>query len=257
MGHTLIYESKDRVSYIHFNRADRYNAMNKEMLEELLQTIEKVEQSEDAIVILSGEGNAFSAGGDISMMKDSATKENFNEIMDIIGKVALKLYTLNKIVISAIHGSAAGLGLSIALTADFLIAQEDAKLGMLFIGIGLAPDGGGHFLLKERLGTQQAKQFIWGRKQVDGVKAKKMGLVDIVTEERVLTHAIKLANQLLSTPLAAMLATKSIYHSRQKDELKYYIEEEKQAQWSLKNTEDHQEGVQAFLDKREPVFQGK
>src|SRR5699024_12341579 len=92
--------------------------------------------------------------------------------------IALKLYMMPKMVMSAVHGSAAGLGLSLALTADYVVAQQEAKLGMLFIGIGLVPDGGGHFWLRERVGTQRAKQLIWGRGQVQGSAAQAMGLVD-------------------------------------------------------------------------------
>ncbi|WP_121639287.1 enoyl-CoA hydratase-related protein [Virgibacillus sp. Bac330] len=256
MGTTVIYESKEGISYVHLNRSERYNAIHLEMLDELLTTIEKVEANDDKVVILSGEGNAFCSGGDISMMNQLADYNDFASIMDLIGEITLKLYMMPKIVISAIQGSAVGLGLSYALTADFVVAQQEAKLGMLFIGIGLAPDGGGHFLLKERIGAQQAKQFIWSLQQVDASSAKKLGLVDELAPERVMPYAIQLANKLKQTPILSMVETKMMYHSRQKETLLDFLEAEKEAQWKLRQTQDHEEGVQAFLNKRKPEFRG-
>ena len=127
---TVLYESKNGVSYVYMNRPERYNAMNKEMLTELLDVLSEVEQNEDRIVVLSGKGKAFSAGGDIGMMADLADKSFYEEVMQTIGDIALKLYMMPKMVISAVHGSAAGLGLSLALTADYVVAQQEAKLGM-------------------------------------------------------------------------------------------------------------------------------
>lgn len=253
---TVLSESEKSISHITLNRPDRYNAMNKEMLLELLDVLDQVEKNDDKIVILSSNGNAFSAGGDIGMMTEFADEDYYEEVMKTIEAIVLKLYMMPKIVISAIKGSAVGLGLSLALTADYVIAENDSKLGLLFIGIGLVPDGGGHFWLRERIGTQKAKQFTWGMQQVVGPEAKSMGLVDIVTYDEAVDQAKKLAEKTLASPVAAMLKTKMMYHARNLEELKYYLENERKAQWDLRNTEDHQEGVDAFLNKRKAKFKG-
>src|SRR5690606_2563094 len=126
-------------------------------------------------------------------------------------------------VIAAVRGSAVGLGMSIALNSDYVIAHKSAKFGMLFAGIGLIPDGGGHFLLKERLGTHQAKQFIWSLRQVEGEEAKKMGFVDEVTEQDVLEEAFQLVSRLQHSPLLAIIESKMILHGRQKEELQQFL----------------------------------
>jgi 2-(1,2-epoxy-1,2-dihydrophenyl)acetyl-CoA isomerase len=254
----VTYESKQNISYIQLNRPDRYNALNLEMLEELLQVISEVEVSEDQVVILRGEGNSFCAGGDIAMMKDFSNKEFFNGVMDTISEIVLKLYMMPKMVISAVQGSAAGLGLSLALTADYVVTNKEAKFGMLFTGVGLAPDGGGHFWAEQRLGTQKAKQFIWGNpRQVNGDVAARMGLADLVIEGDVLAEAEKLGQMLLASPLQAMVKTKMTYHESHLETLNDYLAKEKQNQWELRNTSDHQEGVLAFLEKRKPIFTGE
>ncbi|WP_100011394.1 enoyl-CoA hydratase [Lentibacillus sediminis] len=251
------YESRDGISYIYLNRPERYNALDAGMLEELLANLNEAEKSEDRVIVLTGRGKAFSAGGDMAMLKEFADKDMFDEIMNTIEKITLKLYLMPKIVISAVNGSAAGLGLSLALTADYVIAEPEAKLGMLFIGIGLHPDGGGHFLLQERVGTVKAKQFIWEGTKVGGMEAKNIGIADIVAERPALEEAEKIGQKLLRSPLQAILKTKMLYHTGRQAELQATLEAEQANQWELRNTADHQEGVQAFLEKRKPVFRGE
>lgn len=248
---------KNGVSTILFNRPESYNALDLSMLESLLKIIEEIEENNDRLVILTGEGKAFCAGGDVSMMAVMKDSELLDELMDTIGKITLKLYLLPKIVISAVNGSAAGLGMSIALNSDYIVAQKDALFGMLFAGIGLIPDGGGHFFLKERLGTQEAKQFIWGLEQVSGKKAQSLGFVDILTDNNAQEASLKLAEKLQTSPLEAMIKSKMILHHQQKEELKKILQAEKEGQIAVAQTKDHREGVRAFLEKRKPYFQGK
>lgn len=251
------FESVNKTSYVYLNRRDKYNALHKEMLEELLEVIEQVEENDDRVLIMTGVGKAFSAGGDMEMLKEFAEREVYDEILSTIEDIVTKIYMMPKLVISAINGAVAGLGLSIALAADYVLAEEEARLGVLFLGVGLAPDGGGHFWLKERLGIQGAKQFMWSMDRITGKEALHRGLVDHLAEGDVLKEARKLAIKLNHSPLEAMLATKRTYHTEKLPTLKYYLEKERENQWKLRHTADHAEGVSAFLEKRQANFTGK
>lgn len=250
------FHRENGTSIITLNRPDRYNALDFETLEQLYETLIQVKVNEDPVVILTGEGKAFCSGGDIAMMTE-IDESKFDRYMDMIEQITTTLYLLPKIVIVAVNGSAAGLGLSLALNSDYIVANQSAKFGMLFAGIGLFPDGGGHFFLKERIGTHRAKQFIWSMEQVKGKEAKDLGLVDIITEEDARTEAKLLAFKILQSPLKAIIQTKLVFHESQKDDLIEYLRKEKAGQMKLALTKDHFEGVRAFLEKRKPNFHGE
>lgn len=250
------FQSEHGISTITLNRPEHYNALDFETLEQLHETLMKVKNTDDPVVIVTGEGKSFCAGGDIAMMRE-IDELKFDQFMATIEKVTTTLYLLPKIVIVAVNGSAAGLGMSLALNSDYIVAHQEAKFGMLFAGIGLFPDGGGHFFLKERIGTHRAKQFIWSMNQVEGKQAKDLGLVDLLAEEDAKYEAKLLAQKVLQSPLKAIIQTKLVFHESQIDELIHYLRKEKDGQLKLTKTKDYSEGVKAFLEKRKPTFYGE
>lgn len=248
--------SEDGISTLMLNRPDSYNALDLDSLQQLLEKLRDAEQNEDKVLILTGAGKAFSAGGDVKMMTE-ITPNQFDGLMDKLTDISLTLYQMPKVTISAVNGSAAGLGLSLALAADYVVAHKEARFGMLFAGIGLIPDGGGHFYLKERIGITRAKQFIWGLEQLKGEAAQQLGLADILTEEDAQFAAGKLAEEFLQAPMQAVIESKLLMHSMKEAELKQYLQLEKKGQLKAAQSLDHEEGVKAFIEKRKPRFQGK
>ncbi|MFE8696265.1 enoyl-CoA hydratase [Cytobacillus sp. FJAT-53684] len=247
-----------RVATVEMNRPDSLNSLNVEMLKGLAAILTEISQSDEVeIVVLKGKGRAFSSGGDIKTMLLEANESDFPIVMDYINEVVVSLYTMPKLTISAVQGAAAGLGLSIALATDYIIADKTSKLAMNFIGIGLIPDGGGHYFLEKRLGENKAKHLIWEGKPLSAEEAYQLGLIHEVVESPLEEAVESKLQRLLSSPVLAMIETKKVYAEKNLPQLLSVLELEKEGQRKMRQTTDHQEGIQAFLEKRRPVFTGK
>lgn len=248
----------DKIATIAFNRPEVMNALHAGMLEELKQTLMEISANDSIqIVILKGNGNAFCSGGDIkSMLLGNNEEKDFQHVMDLINETALTLYTMPKLTISAVHGAAAGLGLSLALGTDYIIAHPDSKIAMNFIGIGLIPDGGGHFHLQRKLGEGKAKQLIWAGDVHLAPKALELGMIDEVADS-LQDAVIRLTTKWLSKPVQAMIRSKLILAEANRAQLESSLAQEKSGQYQMRQTYDHQEGIKAFLEKRKPQFIGK
>lgn len=255
---TVIVTYIERTAVVELNRPEAMNAMNEEMLHELAKVLKEITYKDEIdIVILKGKGKAFSAGGDIKMMLSSDVTEGFDNIMDCISDIVTSLYLMPKLTICAVHGAAAGLGLSVALATDYIIAEPESKLAMNFIGIGLIPDGGGHFFLERRLGEVKAKELIWEGRVLSAQQAYEKDLIHEIASIP-LEQAVEKKRQIwLNSPTKAMIKTKKILSEQNRPTLLKILEIEKNAQMKMRETKDHKEGVQAFLKKRKPKFIGQ
>ena len=149
------------------------------MMRELADCFEALHEEQGVqVLVIKGAGKVFSAGGDVKVMLQTGDPSDFANIMGDISRLVRAYYTLPMITIAQVHGAAAGLGFSLALGSDIIVAEESSKLAMNFIGIGLVPDGGGHFFMKERVGTVKAKQMIWEGKVRNAKEAIDVGLID-------------------------------------------------------------------------------
>lgn len=252
---TVVLSFSGNLAVLELNRPDSLNAMDVQMLNELVEALRQVEQSDAQLLVIRGRGRGFSAGGDIKTMLSVEDPEKFHEVMNTIQQVIATLYSMPKMVIAVVHGPAAGLGLSFALASDYVIATKEARLAMNFIGIGLIPDGGGHFFLAKRVGETKAKHIIWEGKPMNAHEAYELGIVDFIVEDE--NEAEQKIAEWQAKPLQAMIATKTLYANLTKEELLKVLQFETEAQQKMRQTEDHREGVRAFLEKRKPNFTGR
>ncbi|AZB42215.1 enoyl-CoA hydratase [Bacillus sp. FJAT-42376] len=254
---TVNVSYEGRIAKIELNRPDVLNAMDSEMLSELLAAFKEVRDSEADVLILTGAGRGFSSGGDIKSMLSNMDESAFSSVMHTISQMIVELYTMPKLTISAIHGAAAGLGFSLALATDHVMAHETAILSMNFIGIGLIPDGGGHFFMEKRLGETKAKQMIWEGRRLSAEEARAHGLIDQMVSGDLRAAAEEKISEWLEKPVAAMIETKRIYTSRSAGQLEKMLSLETSSQYKMRQTRDHKEGISSFLEKRQPQFSGK
>lgn len=254
---TIQVEEKDGAAYLYFNRPDAMNALNLEMIKELADSLKAIAMKDDIhILVLSGNGKAFSAGGDIKAMLAMEEEKGFISFMDQINEVVSILAGMPKLTIAAINGAAAGLGLSLALACDTIISDLDSKIAMNFIGIGLVPDGGGHYLLQRRIGQEKAKKVIWEGKVMSAEEAAETGIIDEAVPDLALAVDQKIT-EWQKKPVLAMIKTKKIYTELNRPDFNKSLELEKHAQWKMRQTKDHKEGIRAFVEKRAPQFKGE
>jgi 2-(1,2-epoxy-1,2-dihydrophenyl)acetyl-CoA isomerase len=241
------------------NRPEVFNSFNKEMALALQNELDRASNDENVrAIVLSGNGKAFCAGQDLA----EATDPNGPSLNDIVrlhyNQIILKIRTIEKPVIAAINGVAAGAGANIALACDITIAKESASFIQAFSKIGLIPDSGGTFYLPRIIGFQKASALMMLGDKVSATDAEKLGMIyKVVADEQFdeLVHAT--AQNLASMPTKGLGLTKRALNKSFESSLEQQLEWEAVIQTEAGQTYDFNEGVQAFLEKRKPEFKGK
>jgi len=257
---TIIYEKEENIALITLNRPDSLNALNLKLAQELEQVADEIAADESVrVVIITGAGRAFSAGADIKEMMSPETASLGTQLAK--GKPLTffsKIENLDKPVIGAINGLAIGGGCELALVCDMRIASTAARFGFGEIKIGVIPAGGGTVRSPRLIGIAKAKEMLFFGDPIDAEEAYRLGLVNkVVPPESLLDEAKKWANTLSQRPPLALKAAKSCVNVGMQMPLSAAIDFEAREAAILFKTEDREEGMSAFLEKRQPAFRGK
>lgn len=255
---TLLFSKEGGIAKVIFNRPSVYNSFNKEMALGLQKCLDDCEADPEVRVIaLTGEGKAFCAGQDLQ----EAIEDNGLELHDIVADhynpIIEKIAHIEKPVVSAINGVAAGAGANIALACDICVACESAAFIQAFSKIGLIPDSGGTYFLPRLIGRQRASALMMLGDKVSAKEAVEMGMIYKAFPDDTFAEEVdKMLNKLAKMPTKGLGFTKRALNHSLTNDLTTQLAIEEQLQSAAGLTEDYQEGVQAFLEKRKPTFKG-
>jgi enoyl-CoA hydratase len=254
----IIYKKEAGLGTVIFNRPDKFNALNRNVFQELQIVFQEADKDPDVrVLILTGQGDHFGAGADIQMISDlksSAECYRFtgeNQTYHLLDNFA-------KPTVAAIKGFCLGGMLELALCCDFRIAAENVKFGLPEVKLGLLPGGGGTQRLPRLIGMTKAKELIYLGDFIDGQEAYRLGLVNmLVLRDHLEAKTEQLAERLASRPSFALRVIKDVMQAGINVGLQEALEIERQGFALLFSTADKEEGTAAFIEKRKPIFSGR
>ncbi len=259
----VLVERREAVATVRMNNPSRLNAFTWTLARELVGAMQALSDDEAVrAVILTGEGRAFSAGADLSAFEEPyrrGERPKLSEFLEAGYNRLVPLMTeMPKPVIGALNGVVAGAGVSVALACDQRIAADDVSFNMAFVRIGLIPDAGSTYLLPRVVGMARALEMALLSDKVDAETALRYGLVNrVVPAASLMDEATVLAERLAAMPTVAIGMTKRLFHDATTKTLREAMAVEAKAQDEAAQTDDHIEGVMAFLEKRGPEFKGR
>jgi 2-(1,2-epoxy-1,2-dihydrophenyl)acetyl-CoA isomerase len=267
MSDTILSTRDGAVAILTFNRPESMNSMNPEMLANMSKVAQAAaDDPEVRAVIVTGAGRAFSAGGDVKGMADgnasgSRTGGGIVSRVDVLRQqeeFSRLLQEMAKPTIAAINGHAVGAGLSVALSCDMRVASENAKLGTAFARIGFSGDFGGTWLMQRLIGPAKAKELYFSAEIIDAKRALELGLVTkVVPHESLMAEALAMAHRLASGPTLAFGRIKDNFTFGATNTFADTLQREAENMVASGRTEDHLNATRAFVEKREPSFQGR
>jgi 2-(1,2-epoxy-1,2-dihydrophenyl)acetyl-CoA isomerase len=259
---TVTLQRRGAVATIELDRPDAMNAWNRELGEELRTVVERTGADADVrAVVITGAGRAFSAGADLKDAGFDLTADGHPDVQSALTEryhpIITGIREMPKPVIAAVNGPAAGIGCSLALACDLVIAAESAYFLLAFVNIGLVPDGGSSLLIPARVGFARAAEMAMLGERVPAPKALEWGLVNrVVADDALLTEAGALADRLAAGPTRSYAGTKRQLNAWLYSRMHEQLELEASIQQEMAASGDFEEGVTAFIEKRPPRFAG-
>lgn len=262
----VLLDIKDRIATVTLNDPDRRNPITgNNMIEAMLEAFDKVQNDPDvSVMILTGAGSAFCAGGDIKAMH-SKTDQFGLPPLDVaesyingIQRIPLALYNMDVPTIAAVNGAAVGAGCDLTMMCDMRIASERAKFGEVFINLGIIPGDAGSWFLIRRIGYQKAAELTFSARMIDATEALEMEMVlEVVPHDQLMDRAYEKAAVIAAKPPRTVRTAKRLLRNAERMDLPDFLNTAAAFQALMHQTSDHHEALSAFIEKRTPSYSGK
>ena len=254
----ILFEIKNQVATLTLNRPEKYHSFIREMALDLQEKLDLCKNDNNIrAIVITGTGKAFCAGQDLGEAIDPNGPELQKIVNDHYNPIIRQIRNIEKPIIAAVNGVAAGAGASIALCCDIIIAKEGAVFVQAFSKIGLVPDSGATFFLPRLIGFQKATALMMNADPITATEAERLGMIYKVVEESKFEDEIQsFSEKLAKMPTKGIGLTKKLLNQSMRNSLEKQLDEEEVAQTIAGKTNDYKEGVSAFLEKRKPNFKG-
>ena len=255
----ILTQQKNNVLILTLNRPDKFNSFNREMALLLISELEKAENDKTIrCIVITGNGKAFCAGQDLSEAIDPNGPGIEKIVAEHYNPIILKIRTIEKPIIAAVNGVAAGAGANIALACDIVFAAKSASFIQAFSKIGLIPDSGGTHTLPRLIGWQKASALMMLGDKISAEEAEKIGMIyKVFNNDSFADESKKIATTLSQMPTKGLAYTKQVLNLSFTNTFEDQLQQEDIFQQQAELTTDYKEGVKAFLEKRQPIFKGK
>jgi 2-(1,2-epoxy-1,2-dihydrophenyl)acetyl-CoA isomerase len=256
---SILFDVKDNIAIITLSRPDKYNAFNREMALGLQERLDECKTSKNIrAVYITGAGKAFSSGQDL----DEVVNPNGPDVSSILSQhynpIITKIRKLEKPVVAAVNGVSAGAGANLALCCDIVVASQSSSFIQAFSKIGLIPDSGGTFFLPRLVGWQKASALFLLGEKISAQEAERIGMIyKVFPDETFVAESFKIATTLAQMPTKALGYTKLAMNNSLINNYEDQLHDEEILQERAGKTQDYKEGIQAFLEKRKPIFKGE